>query len=741
MKFLLWLSGLLISFVPAAWATVVVTTPSTGNTVATSVQYHATSSSSTCKAGVASMGVYVDNVLVAVQQGAAFTGNITLNPGQRHTVVEEWDHCGGATYTSVNVLAVAPAATVSLGASPNSVTYGGSVTLTASTTNATRIQISGSDSSNYSMPAGGGTLVVHPTQNVIYTATATGPGASASSSTSVTVKPLPPIVNMGANPATIVSGKSSMITVSAVNATQLRLSGSDGSTYTLAATGGSIQVQPGSTTTYTAAAIGSGGSVSANAVLTVTPAAPFVNVVASPSTITTGNSSVLQVAATGSQSVTVAGSDGSNYTLAWNGGSLTVNPAQTTTYTVTATGAGGMTAAVSTITVKAAAPTVLMTASPSTIVAGKSSLLSVTATNSTSVTVTGTDGSTYTLARTGGTLSVSPNETTTYAVAATGPGGVAAANSNLTVTEAPPTVTATASPATISTGGSSVLTIAATSASQVNVTGSDGSNYSLTNNGGTISVTPKQTTSYTATAINASGEVTASATVTFNTHSIPADATSSGFLEGSAKWLWNHDPGTPGTSVGSSQYPITSPSMDNYAREYSYSYFNHGGEIYHLSFAHDSQATHFVYDVNVYLTDPSQTENIEMDMNQVIPDGQTVILGTQCAGGSGTWEYTTTNSGGTQWSKSNIPCNPTTWSAKTWHHIQIATHRDASGVVTYDWVNFDGTYSDFQNASGLSALSLNWSAGDLLLNFQLDGAKAGSGSASVFTDQLQIYRW
>ena len=27
-----------------------------------------------------------------------------------------------------------------------------------------------------------------------------------------------------------------------------------------------------------------------------------------------------------------------------------------------------------------------------------------------------------------------------------------------------------------------------------------------------------------------------------------------------------------------------------------------------------------------------------------------------------------------------------------WHHIQIGMHRDANGVVTHDWVNFDGTH-------------------------------------------------
>jgi hypothetical protein len=297
--------------------------------------------------------------------------------------------------------------------------------------------------------------------------------------------------------------------------------------------------------------------------------------------------------------------------------------------------------------------------------------------------------------------------------------------------------------ASIPSGKSSALTVSAANATQVKITGSDGSSYALQPTGGTQSVSPAETTTYTVIAIGEGGDASAArvVTVTYGSHSIPSNAISSGYLDGSSHWEWNHDPGTKGTSTGTSQYPETSPSIDYKARQYSFSYSDHGGEIYHISFANDTTATHFVYDAYVYLTDPSQVENIEMDMNQVMADGRSVILGTQCSGYSGTWDFTTVYNGGSHWSVSNIPCNPTKWTANTWHHVQIATHRDSNGVATYDWVNVDGTYSDFQSASGASALSLGWPAGDLLVNFQLDGASAETGSATVYTDQLQIYRW
>lgn len=215
---------------------------------------------------------------------------------------------------------------------------------------------------------------------------------------------------------------------------------------------------------------------------------------------------------------------------------------------------------------------------------------------------------------------------------------------------------------------------------------------------------------------------------------------SSSDLDGADNWEWNHDPGTPGSSKGSSLYPVTSPSLDNAARGFFVTYSDHGGEIYHLSFAKDTTVHNFVYDTYIYLDDPSQIENIEMDMNQVMSDGRTVILATQCAGTTGTFEYTTISNGGTHWHASNIPCNPKKWSAKTWHHVQIATHRDDSGIVTYDWVNLDGVATNFENASGPSAEKLGWAMGDLLLNFQLDGAGT-SGSMTAYIDELTIHRW
>ena len=165
--------------------------------------------------------------------------------------------------------------------------------------------------------------------------------------------PATPTVTVAAAPASITSGASSMLTVSAANATQVTVTGSDGSSYNLSANGGTQAVSPAATATYTANATGTGGKASAAATVTVTaaPPAPTVTIAANPTSIGSGGSSTLTVAATNATAVTVTGSDGSTYNLPATGGTQKVGPAATTTYTAKATGSGGNASATAVVTV------------------------------------------------------------------------------------------------------------------------------------------------------------------------------------------------------------------------------------------------------------------------------------------------------------------------------------------------------------------------------------------------------
>lgn len=210
-----------------------------------------------------------------------------------------------------------------------------------------------------------------------------------------------------------------------------------------------------------------------------------------------------------------------------------------------------------------------------------------------------------------------------------------------------------------------------------------------------------------------------------------------------SNWAARSDSASAGSSRGSMSR-VNSPSLSGNAREFVSSYSNYGDQLYYVSFGDDTTSTNFFYDAWVYLPYPSTAiANLEMDMNQVMANGQTVIFGFQCDGWSGTWDYTA-NKGTPQkpldvWLHSKASCNPRQWSTNTWHHVQVSYSRDDSGNVTYKSVWLDGTESVL-NVTAPSAFALGW-APTLLTNFQVDGSLATSGIATAYLDELTIYRW
>ena len=88
--------------VASAFAGVNVTAPGNGAVLGSPVNYVA-SATTGCSKGVASMGVYVDNQLIYVVNGKSLNTNLTVAAGSHNTVVEEWDYCGGASYTKVAI--------------------------------------------------------------------------------------------------------------------------------------------------------------------------------------------------------------------------------------------------------------------------------------------------------------------------------------------------------------------------------------------------------------------------------------------------------------------------------------------------------------------------------------------------------------------------------------------------------------------------------------------------------------
>ncbi|HUX44456.1 MAG TPA: Ig-like domain-containing protein [Terracidiphilus sp.] len=81
---------------------VFVASPANQSTVSNPANFVATATSP-CSKGVAAIGVYVNNSLVHVDNGAKLNTQLTLGAGAQHTVVEEWDYCGGASYTPIDI--------------------------------------------------------------------------------------------------------------------------------------------------------------------------------------------------------------------------------------------------------------------------------------------------------------------------------------------------------------------------------------------------------------------------------------------------------------------------------------------------------------------------------------------------------------------------------------------------------------------------------------------------------------
>ncbi len=224
---------------------------------------------------------------------------------------------------------------------------------------------------------------------------------------------------------------------------------------------------------------------------------------------------------------------------------------------------------------------------------------------------------------------------------------------------------------------------------------------------------------------------------------VPSNAVSVSSIQTLSNWQNQYDTAIPGGWASGSMNIVSSPSRSGSARGFSMSYGNYGGERFYASFGDDTESTNFFYDTWVYLKGPiSGIANLEMDMNQTMPNGQTAIFGFQCDGYSSTWDYTA-NAGTPQnpvdrWINSNASCNVRSWSANTWHHVQVYYSRDNSGNITYHSVWLDGNQQNI-NATVNSAFALGWQP-SLLTNLQIDGLGNG-GSATVYLDNLTVYRW
>jgi hypothetical protein len=230
--------------------------------------------------------------------------------------------------------------------------------------------------------------------------------------------------------------------------------------------------------------------------------------------------------------------------------------------------------------------------------------------------------------------------------------------------------------------------------------------------------------------------------VSADTSVVPASAVSVSNLESTTAWIATNDSGAGGSSSGKSSL-AGSPSHSGSSREFVTTYKDYGAERYTVTFGDDRTSTNFMWDGWVYLNSSvSHIDNLEMDLNQTMPNGDTVIFGVQCDSPSGTWDYTENLGSAAKpsghWAHSKAACNLHNWSTGTWHHVQMEYSRTDAGKVTYQYVWLDGVKSTL-NATVFAARALGWGS-SLSINFQVDG-NSGSGTTTVYLDSLTLYRW
>jgi len=216
---------------------------------------------------------------------------------------------------------------------------------------------------------------------------------------------------------------------------------------------------------------------------------------------------------------------------------------------------------------------------------------------------------------------------------------------------------------------------------------------------------------------------------------VPAGVTPIIFELDALDWTGVHDDATSGTAVGTTSYPVDIGGRQ--ARSFPNTFTSNGGLRYHTVYSHDAEHKHFVFAGDLWIDDnPDAIDQMELDNNQVLANGGTVIYGVQCNANSGAWDITIMDPN-CRWIPSSAKGNPHDWPKQKWLHFEHLHHRDDEGNVTYESVYFDGTTQQI-NQTLPSIGDLRWGQ-DCLVNVQIGGN--GDGSVLVYGSNLQVAMW
>jgi hypothetical protein len=120
---------------------------------------------------------------------------------------------------------------------------------------------------------------------------------------------------------------------------------------------------------------------------------------------------------------------------------------------------------------------------------------------------------------------------------------------------------------------------------------------------------------------------------------IPSNAVKVSSIQALGNWITIHDGGTSGSSSGTMSL-TNSPSLTGTARLFANQFNDFGGQRYSVQFDDNNTSQNFFYDTWVYIAGSAAGfSNLEFDLDQTMPNGQTVVMGFQCDSWIQRWDY------------------------------------------------------------------------------------------------------
>jgi hypothetical protein len=197
----------------------------------------------------------------------------------------------------------------------------------------------------------------------------------------------------------------------------------------------------------------------------------------------------------------------------------------------------------------------------------------------------------------------------------------------------------------------------------------------------------------------------------------------------------------------STQQGVTSPSLSGNSTEYTIGGTEPYSDVIWINHLIGSQTTqnlpdpggsldasthNFIYDVYFYVTDLTQVQALEFDINQYV-DGKSFVWGHQCRLGYGANWWDISINGGAQWQPSSAGCNP---KVNDWNHVTIQVQRTSDDQLLFQSITLNGLTSTINYQE--EPTSTSWQG--ITINYQMDGDYEQS-QYSVWLDKLNFTYW